>query len=41
LHRYTTENNIQWHGHHPNEPSWDEENRYVVGGCYKSNSVDP
>ena len=27
---FPNENNIQWHGHHPNEPSWDEENRFVA-----------
>ena len=27
---FPNENNIQWHGHSPNEPSWDEENRFVA-----------
>ena len=30
LHEFPNENNIMWHGHHPHEPSWDEENRFVA-----------
>jgi isoamylase len=27
---FPNENNIKWHGNEPNEPSWDEENRFVA-----------
>ena len=27
---FPNENNIQWHGQEPNQPSWDEENRFVA-----------
>ena len=30
LSEFPNENNIQWHGHHPNEPMWDEESRFVA-----------
>lgn len=30
LHSFPTEANIQWHGHEPNTPMWEEESRFVA-----------
>ena len=40
LSEFPNENNIRWHGHHPNEPMWDEERRgeFSRQGCIGSHS---
>jgi len=39
LEEFPTEQNIQWHGHRPHEPMWEEDSRFIAFSLYTPDDV--